>query len=286
MSTWRGTGRPADGELLVSEVFGPTVQGEGPAVGRTASFLRLGGCNLSCAWCDTAYTWDASRHDLSLELTVRRTDEVVDDLLARGAPLVVVTGGEPLLQAAALVPLLRSLKTRGVDVHVETNGTVFAADLVGLVETFVVSPKTRNSGTAARARHRRAALVAFAETREASFKFVVTEADDLEEIDAVVASLGLSPSRVWVMPEGTTADRIVEASRWLPPSSRNAVGRWEPGCMCSCGATPAAVDGHLTRIAVNGGSLRSCLGRGPPSRSCCPAGPTARRCSSTCSRTV
>lgn len=216
-STWRGAERPADSELLVSEVFGPTVQGEGPAVGRAASFLRLGGCNLSCSWCDTAYTWDASRHDLSRELTVRRTDDVAGELLAIGAPLVVVTGGEPLLQAAALLPLVRSLKASGADVHVETNGTVFAEDLVGPVDMFVVSPKTSNSGTAERARHRHEVLASFAATPGAVFKFVVTEAADLEEVDVIVASLGLAPSRVWVMPEGTTADRIVDASQWLAP---------------------------------------------------------------------
>ena len=53
--------------LPLSEVFGPTFQGEGPHAGRRCAFVRLGGCNLSCEWCDTPYTWDATRYDLALE---------------------------------------------------------------------------------------------------------------------------------------------------------------------------------------------------------------------------
>ena len=56
-------------ELLISEIFGPTIQGEGKSIGQTASFIRLGGCNLHCVWCDTPYTWDAARYDLREELT-------------------------------------------------------------------------------------------------------------------------------------------------------------------------------------------------------------------------
>jgi len=47
--------------LRVAELFGPTVQGEGPAAGERAAFVRLSGCPLACAWCDTPYTWDAGR---------------------------------------------------------------------------------------------------------------------------------------------------------------------------------------------------------------------------------
>ena len=55
--------------LPVSEVFGPTIQGEGPHAGRRVYFVRLGGCNLSCSWCDSAYTWDGETYDLREELT-------------------------------------------------------------------------------------------------------------------------------------------------------------------------------------------------------------------------
>lgn len=217
MTSWRGAARPSYGQLLVSEVFGPTVQGEGPAVGRAASFLRLGGCNLSCVWCDTSYAWDATRHDLSRELKVRDTWDVAREVLAVGAPLCVVTGGEPMLQSVALLPLAGMLKQNGLDVHVETNGTVAAGRLTSLVDLFVVSPKTGNSGVDVRARHRLDVLAGYAGTPSAVFKFVVADPADLVEVDEIVAALGIPPTRVWVMPEGTTAARVAERGRALAP---------------------------------------------------------------------
>jgi 7-carboxy-7-deazaguanine synthase len=58
LERWRSVTRPGAGELLVSEISGPTLQGEVPSAWQAAAFVRLGGCNLSCRWCDTAYTWD------------------------------------------------------------------------------------------------------------------------------------------------------------------------------------------------------------------------------------
>ncbi|HHK7228110.1 TPA: hypothetical protein ACQXLV_002143, partial [Streptococcus pneumoniae] len=64
--------------LPVSEVFGPTIQGEGPHAGRTCHFIRLGGCNLSCSWCDTPYS--TGQHGIPLS-TVPRV--MVDDVVAQ-----------------------------------------------------------------------------------------------------------------------------------------------------------------------------------------------------------
>lgn len=52
---------------MVSELFGPTVQGEGPSAGQLASFARMSGCPLSCRRCDTSWTWDWARYDRSAE---------------------------------------------------------------------------------------------------------------------------------------------------------------------------------------------------------------------------
>ena len=53
--------------LNVNEIFGPTIQGEGPHTGRLVGFLRLAGCNLACSWCDTPYSWDWTKYDKAEE---------------------------------------------------------------------------------------------------------------------------------------------------------------------------------------------------------------------------
>lgn len=207
------------GGLLVAEVFGPTVQGEGPSTGQAAMFLRLSRCNLSCRWCDTPYTWDWSRFDPRAEARRVPVDELARTLLAGGSGLVVVTGGEPLLQQhTGLVDLVAAVRAADRRVEIETNGTVVPDErLVELGARFNVSPKLAHSGVPAAQRLVPAALHALAGSGAAVFKFVA-RADplglgDLHEIDALVGQFGLDP--VWVMPEGTSAETVAAGLRRL-----------------------------------------------------------------------
>ena len=198
---------PGGPPLAVSEVFGPTVQGEGPTAGRRAGFVRLGRCNLDCRWCDTPYTWDWDRYDPAVEVTVTPVDAVVARLDAMGVDRVVITGGEPLLQQRALPPLLAALAERGWAVEVETNGTIAPTpEVTAAVGAFNVSPKLANSGVPPERRIRPTALAALAATGKAVFKFVVADPDDLDEVAALVAAHALAP--VWIMPEGTDAATV------------------------------------------------------------------------------
>ncbi len=142
----------------------------------------------------------------------------VDELLAQieemDVPLVVITGGEPLLQQSHLTPLIEVLRHRGIDVELETAGTIPpSAELARLVTSFNVSPKLSNSGNAADRRHKPDVLRAFEATGRASFKFVVVAEPDLAEIASVVEECGLSD--VWVMPEGTQPEILLERTREL-----------------------------------------------------------------------
>jgi 7-carboxy-7-deazaguanine synthase len=198
----------ATATLVVSEVFGPTFQGEGPTLGRRAAFVRLGRCNLDCSWCDTPFTWDWDRYDPAVELTRRPVDEIVDDVAAMGVERVVLTGGEPLLQQRHLAPLLDACAERGWAVEVETNGTIApSAEVAAAVERFNVSPKLANSGVDRDRAVAPDALAALAATGKAAFKFVVTGPADLDEI----AALGVEP--VYVMAEGTTAEAVLATTR-------------------------------------------------------------------------
>lgn len=200
--------------LVVSEVFGPTWQGEGPSLGRLAGFVRLGRCGLACTFCDTPYTWRWDDHDPAVELTTRPTDEVVAEVLAMDVPLVVVTGGEPLLQQSHLPPLLRPLRRAGKDVEIETAGVLAPDDVVvDLVTRFNVSPKLANSGNDLDRRYRPDVLRAFEATGRAAFKFVAVDERDLDEIQTMVDECGLTS--VWVMPEGTDAATVIDRGRAL-----------------------------------------------------------------------
>lgn len=91
-----------------------TIQGEGFYQGSAAYFLRLGGCDVGCVWCDVKESWDASAHPLVS----------VNDMSARakasGTPIVVVTGGEPLMYD--LTALTSALHENGLRTHIETSG--------------------------------------------------------------------------------------------------------------------------------------------------------------------
>jgi organic radical activating enzyme len=196
--------------LVVSEVFGPTFQGEGPTLGRRAAFVRLGRCNLDCTWCDTPYTWNWDEYDPAVELSTRSVDDVVAEIDAIGVDRVVVTGGEPLLQQRRLLPFLAAAAERGWAVEIETNGTIAPLPaVVAGVERFNVSPKLANSGVDPERAIRPDVLAAFAATGKAAFKFVVSEPGDLAEIEA----LGLARTDVHVMPQGTTAAAVLDVAR-------------------------------------------------------------------------
>ncbi|GGN47461.1 7-carboxy-7-deazaguanine synthase [Streptomyces kronopolitis] len=203
-------------ELVVNEVFGPTVQGEGRSLGRRCSFLRLGGCNLSCTWCDTPYTWDWTgvaesgvAHDPRKELHRRRVDDVVAELLAFDTDLIVISGGEPLGQQERLIPLVAALTGRGKEIEIETNGTHAAhPELVAAGVRFNVSPKLSHSGDP---RHRRIvpdALTSLSALPGSTFKFVCQNTRDLDEVAELVAAFDLSS--VWIMPIGRSADDVTK----------------------------------------------------------------------------
>lgn len=204
--------------LLVSEVFGPTLQGEGPSQGQRAMFVRLGRCNLDCSWCDTPYTWDwtgknGTTYDPKVEITETSTESLVGAVAGR-APLVVVTGGEPLVQRQGLVEFIDRLMVAdpSVAVEVETNGThPPLKEMIGV--RYNVSPKLANSGVPESRRIREHAILSLVDSHRARWKFVVADHRDLDEVDALVARFGLGD--VWLMPEGRNAPTLLARLGWL-----------------------------------------------------------------------
>lgn len=215
-------------ELYVSEIFGPTVQGEGPATGRRASFVRLGGCNLTCRDCDTPYTWDASRCDLRVEIKPVGLREILERV--DGVPLVVISGGEPLLhqRRPAFGLLVSALAARGQAVHVETNGTIAPSEgLMGGQVQFVVSPKLAGAMSidAEALRIVPAVLEVFgslARAGRADFKFVCAQPGDVYAAAGHADRFGVPRERVWIMPEGRDAAAVLDRGAQLADTAIGA----------------------------------------------------------------
>ena len=201
--------------MIVSEVFGPTLQGEGPSIGRRCGFLRLGRCNLACTWCDTPYTWRWSDHDPEAELCEMGDAEILERLDAMRVEMVVISGGEPLLQQRELEPLVDTARRdRGWRVEVETAGTI--APTVA-VDQWNVSPKLGSSGNPRDRRYKPDVLRAFNTTGRAVFKFVVTSEADLDEVSSIVEDCGLD--NVWLMPEGVDPTALEQRLQWIAPAA-------------------------------------------------------------------
>ncbi len=116
-------------ELPVMETF-YTVQGEGAFAGAPAFFIRLGGCDVGCSWCDVKDSWDAAKHPL------HKVDDLVNQVTLSGSKICVVTGGEPAMYN--LVQLTELLQKAGIRTHVETSG---AYELTGNWDWVTFSPK-------------------------------------------------------------------------------------------------------------------------------------------------
>lgn len=107
-----------------------TIQGEGYYQGHAAYFIRLGGCDVGCVWCDVKESWDASQHP-SVAIT-----EMVHRATAAGGKIVVITGGEPVMHD--LAPLTAALQQAGLRTHIETSGVY---PLTGTWNWVCFSPK-------------------------------------------------------------------------------------------------------------------------------------------------
>jgi organic radical activating enzyme len=113
---------------LMEEFY--TIQGEGYNTGKAAYFIRIGGCDVGCHWCDVKESWDASVHPLTL------SDTIIERAAAWPGKAVVVTGGEPLQYK--LDYLTTQLKEKGIQTFIETSG---AYELSGAWDWICLSPK-------------------------------------------------------------------------------------------------------------------------------------------------
>ncbi len=193
--------------LHISEIF-ISIQGEGPLIGRPAVFLRLAGCNLDCIWCDTKYA-----RKPRFVWSIDKVTSVISKLLTN-TNLIVITGGEPLLQANELRKLLARIREikPGVIVQLETNATLSIDPVKDLIDVVVASPKLSNSGNPPDKRkiHDSFIDIARASRPLLYLKFVIDKEDDIYEVNDIVNKLKVCKERVYLMPQCTTLEEQLE----------------------------------------------------------------------------
>ncbi|MEO6390812.1 MAG: 7-carboxy-7-deazaguanine synthase QueE, partial [Pyrinomonadaceae bacterium] len=126
-------------DLVISEIYGPVIQGEGPLVGMPTIFVRTGGCDFACVWCDSMHAVDKERYGDSWEHL--STNDVLDTILtrSRGFPMLVsLSGGNPALMPFA--KLIEEGQAMGYTFALETQGSI-TRDWFASLDYLVLSPK-------------------------------------------------------------------------------------------------------------------------------------------------
>ncbi len=202
-------------KFLLNEIF-YSIQGEGPNLGRPSVFVRLGGCNLQCTWCDSKFTWKPGLSD-------NKTAELKDVLKTiRSFPCrhLVITGGEPLLQQKAIEALLKALPDHTAEI--ETNGSMPLMIESRQIEQINCSPKLKNSG------NKPCKLKILPGDPRVIYKFVVQSPADLVEIKTCLKRYKIPKERVFLMPEGITRATLEKRSRWLMELCKKEGYRFTP----------------------------------------------------------
>jgi 7-carboxy-7-deazaguanine synthase len=162
-------------KICICEIFGPTIQGEGASIGRPTVFVRTGGCDYRCRWCDTLY---AVEHRYRKDWIEMSAEDILAQVyaLSGGRPLMVsLSGGNPALQP--LGGLLALGKASGYSFALETQGSV-AQEWFAELDILTLSPKPPSSGMSTDLQRLQECVAAGAGGAATALKFVVLDAAD------------------------------------------------------------------------------------------------------------
>ena len=168
---------------LVEDFY--TVQGEGFHTGKAAYFIRLGGCDVGCSWCDAKYTWNPRLYPPT------PVGEIVRRAVECAAQSIVITGGEPLLYP--LGPLTEELKRQGLQIFLETSGS---HPFSGVFDWVCLSPK------------RKQPPLDEAYGRADELKVIICGEEDFEWAEANVSHVG-DGCMLYLQPEWSVSERIM-----------------------------------------------------------------------------
>ena len=162
--------------VVVSEIFGPTIQGEGPHIGRPTVFVRTGGCDFNCSWCDSLHAVDTTYRD---EWTRMSSESIMASIRQHsgGQPLLVtLSGGNPALQP--LEALIALGKVEGYSFALETQGSL-AQPWFSSLDVLTLSPKPPSAGMAFSADKLAQCISAAGDDTEVVLKIVIQDETDL-----------------------------------------------------------------------------------------------------------
>ncbi|WP_366163445.1 7-carboxy-7-deazaguanine synthase QueE [Bacillus infantis] len=131
-------------KIPVMEIFGPTIQGEGMVIGQKTMFVRTAGCDYSCSWCDSSFTWDGTGKE---QIRQMDAEEIWNELKAiggEGFSFVTISGGNPAL-LKNLGKLIALLKKENIKLCLETQGSRWQ-DWFYSIDELTISPKPPSSG--------------------------------------------------------------------------------------------------------------------------------------------
>jgi 7-carboxy-7-deazaguanine synthase len=131
-------------KIPVLEIFGPTIQGEGMVIGQKTMFVRTAGCDYSCSWCDSSFTWDGSGKDLIKQMDASEIWAELKSLGGEGFSFVTISGGNPAL-LKNLSSLVELFIENNIKVCLETQGSRWQ-DWFLQIDELTLSPKPPSSG--------------------------------------------------------------------------------------------------------------------------------------------
>lgn len=129
--------------IPIAEIFGPTIQGEGSKVGVKTLFVRVTGCDFKCEWCDSKFAWKVNK-DTKFYTEMELINEILSLAMHTSTKNVVFTGGNPCLYDA-LKKVTKVLKKQGLNIDIETQGSILPKWLNSNINTLVISPKAPSS---------------------------------------------------------------------------------------------------------------------------------------------
>lgn len=130
-------------KLPVLEIFGPTIQGEGMVIGQKTMFVRTAGCDYSCSWCDSAFTWDGSAKKDIQWMTAEEVWVKLQEVGGESFSHVTISGGNPAL-LPQIAEFIRVLKANGIQTALETQGSKWQ-DWFTEIDELTISPKPPSS---------------------------------------------------------------------------------------------------------------------------------------------